>query len=224
MSQSTVTSNVNEDHKPSWLSVWKRALFHPTSETYRTLVNESGATTRRALVWLFVSWTLSLALQTPVEGAVTIITNPGYWSTEEIREFLGTPQTWLVGGALGAIIAVAIFAVLVAITQLVAGVLGGQGNFRTLIYVSAAIWAPLLFLDPLTSVPIMSLFLPLATLYGVVLNFIALKAVNELSWGRTIIAGLPAAAVNMGVALLGALLGSEYLFSQLYTLMNVFPE
>ncbi|TAH53649.1 MAG: hypothetical protein EYC68_02585 [Chloroflexota bacterium] len=211
MSQATPTPVANAAPKPAWRSVMSRALLHPSITTYQTLVNEPGATARRALVWYFVASLVGLALAIPVQAAVEILSNAGSLNPAQIRELIGTPQAWFLQGAVGALFWLLLFVCAVGFTQLIAQVLGGEGSFQKFAFVSAAIWAPLTILNPLAYIPVIYFVTAIITLYGIVLSFIALKAVNEFDWGRTIIAGFGVAIVNLGVTLLSILFGAAEL-------------
>jgi len=220
MSQSVPTPVANNTPKPSWRSVMSRALLHPGITTFQTLVQEPGATTRRALVWYFVASALALALATPIQAAVDNLSNPVPLSAAELRESFGTPQSLLLGGALGGLVWLFLFICAVGFTQLVADVLGGKGSFQKLAYVSSAIWAPLTLTQLLPSIPVMLLVTLPLVLYGVILNLIALRAVNEFGWARTILAGAVVSVVNLGVTLLGVLLGTGEWMGLLQTISN----
>lgn len=208
MSQATPTPVANTATKPAWHSVMSRALLHPSIATYQTLAQEPGATTRRVLVWYFVASVVGLALAIPVQSGIEILPNAGALSPAEIRELIGTPQSWFLQGAVGALFWLLLFVCAVGFTQFIAKVLGGEGSFQKFAFVSAAIWAPLAILDPLAYIPVVYFVTALITLYGIVLNFIALKAVNGFDWGRTVIAGFGVAIVNFGVTLVSILLGT----------------
>jgi hypothetical protein len=81
------------------------------------------------------------------------------------------------------------FALVTGITQLVAKILGGSGTYSKLAYATAAYSAPLsLLTTALGAIPYVGyVTTPLGWIYGLVLNVIAVKAVNKFGWGKAIV-------------------------------------
>src|SRR6185436_13844883 len=87
-----------------------------------------------------------------------------------------------------ALLFILVFAIVTGITQLVAGALGGTGNYSKLLYTTAAYWAPLSILSALIGViPVIGCFNLIFTIYGIVLDIIAVKVVNQFSWGKAVL-------------------------------------
>ena len=86
----------------------------------------------------------------------------------------------------------------------VAGALGGTGSYSKLAFAFAAYLAPLSVISSVLGlIPYVNcLAFPLG-IYGIVLNVTAVKAVNQLSWGKAIAASVVIlAGVVIGVACL----------------------
>ena len=98
----------------------------------------------------------------------------------------------LCGAPVFAAISVVLFAAFTGIVQWIAGLFGGRGSFEKLVYVLAAITVPFTLisalLTALSAIPFVGLcfgFVSLiAGLYVLVLEVMAVKAVNQFDWGK----------------------------------------
>jgi len=179
---------VGENPQGSFFQTWTKALTQPREETYAELAVSPGASPSKAYVWIFLasllSYFLILAAQALVLG-------------------LGNERGGNVGSALGGIVITLIcagpfiagFSVLgfmldTAIIQWIAGLLGGHGNYSRLAYVFGAIAAPITLtlglLGALAAIPLVGLCFDIVIaglgLYMVILESMAIKAVNRLDW------------------------------------------
>jgi hypothetical protein len=72
-----------------------------------------------------------------------------------------------------------------------ASMLGGTGTFTRLTYAFAAYPAPLAIVSIVIAfIPIMNYLGFLVTIYGLVLNIMAVKAVHQLDWGRSFLSSV----------------------------------
>ena len=92
---------------------------------------------------------------------------------------------------LGAILAVLGTVIYTALVNLVAGALGGKGNFNQLVYLFSAITAPMGLASSLLGIiPIVScLTLPLG-IYSLYLQLLAVKTVHQVDWVRAAVSVL----------------------------------
>lgn len=80
-----------------------------------------------------------------------------------------------------------------AVTQFIARLLGGTGTYSQLVYAFAAYTAPITIVSSILGVlgaalPVLGfIFSPLLGIYSLVLNVMAVKAVNQFSWGKAIL-------------------------------------
>ena len=175
----------------SWSQTWIKALTQPSVATYEQIASDAAASPNsRAYNWLFIAGIIAGVINylggfvfpksLPIPGADSRL-------VQASPSLLGI----ICGVPIGVLIGIAIFVVIVGITQIIAGALGGTGTFSKLMYTSAAINAPLsIVTSVLGVVPIIScLNLPLV-LYGLVLHVTAVKAVNQFGWGKAILSSL----------------------------------
>lgn len=170
----------------SWREVWSNALMRPSVATYEGFANDPNGTSRRAYNWIFVSGLIVAVIVAFLQATEK---PKGPLSPEEAlsagRASVGmiclVPAT-AAAGVLG-------FALVTGITQLVAKILGGSGTYSKLAYATAAYSAPLsLLTTALGAIPYVGyVTTPLGWIYGLVLNVIAVKAVNKFGWGKAIV-------------------------------------
>ncbi len=175
----------------SWIKTWIAVLRHPSVATFESIINDPLASNRRAYIWVFISSMISafaLSAMAGMQGA-------------DIEAFV------CIGPVFG-VVSVIFFAISVGITQLMAGALGGKGNYSQLLQAWAAIAAPITLISSILSlIPILAIASFLLMLYGFVLNIIAVKAVNKLGWAKSIVAVviIPGLLMCVGIAITAAL-------------------
>jgi hypothetical protein len=104
------------------------------------------------------------------------------------------PQIWI--GLIGMLLLSALAAILgliltVAIQNIMARLLGGQGTYSQLIYAEATFYAPLLLISSILSlIPYVWLLTYPLALYELILSVRAIKAVHQFGWGKAIISSL----------------------------------
>jgi hypothetical protein len=124
------------------------------------------------------------------------------------------PPIWL--GLAGVLLLSALAAMLgliltVAIQNIMAKLLGGQGTYSQLIYAEATFYAPLLLINSILSlIPYVWLLTYPLALYEFILSIRAIKAVHQFSWGKAIVSSLAlvilfglGSALGLGVFSLG---------------------
>ena len=206
----------------SWSEVWTSALLRPSLETYERILNDPDASPNRAYLWVFICALIGYLISFFLGLALSAL---GVTSFADLGALVGFSAITLicclpVAGAL-AVIGLAIGA---AVTQFIAGLLGGEGSYSRLVYAYGAYTAPLSLVSGLvSSIPFVNLCLGIPLLiYGIVLNVISVNAVNRFGWGRSIVAALiipivimlivPCAVIAV-LALMGPAIGD--VFSQI---------
>jgi hypothetical protein len=109
------------------------------------------------------------------------------------------------------------------LTQLIASALGGTGSYSKLVYAFATYSAPLAIISSIVgSIPYVNYLAFPLSIYGMVLNVIAVKAVNQFGWGKAIASSwlilasillvvvLVAVMVIAILTLLGPIIGSVF--------------
>lgn len=174
-----------------WAQAWKTALTEPNEAAYQRLVEDPRASLGRAVVWTFVATCITSLLLLGIQFLFG-----GMFGTADELSLLVPQEDWpaLSAVGLGAMACLVPFAgvfsamglvLYAAILQFIAGAFGGQGTVSRLAYALAAYSAPLAILTAfLALVPLVGscVSLPLG-IYGVVLNILAVKAVNRFGWG-----------------------------------------
>lgn len=176
----------------SWSEVWVEALTKPSVETYEDIVADPGASASKAYTWVLIAAFISYV--------VTIIFS---FFLNSILGVTGLQQFSMLEGITSSILVVmccapvlSILAVLglvinAGISQFVAGILGGTGTYNELAYAFGAYLAPLtLITGVLGAIPYLNCLSIFVALYGIVLNVIAIKAVNKFDWASAIISSV----------------------------------
>ncbi len=169
----------------TWLDAWAHALTHPSAAGFQELLDDPAASTSRAFgfvavaagVGFLISTLLQLAFGTQTSSELSTLL-PGVTFLTSL--VCGLPLA-IVGSILGLVISAGII-------QWIAGMLGGTGSFNKLAYAFACFSAPItLVTGILSSAPIIFwLALPLS-LYAIVLEVIATKAVNGFGYGKAVL-------------------------------------
>ncbi len=181
----------------TWRQVWERAITQPYVVTFTELLHDRRATTARACLWVFLSALVSSAFLLLIKVAFGGLPGAGGAPvTNQFSVFTTTLLLLLVGSPLIALAVLGLFSLGVALAQFNAGQMGGTGTYRELAYASAAYWAPLTLLGSILAViPCLNYTDLLIVLYGLIESFVVLKAVHQLDWGKTILAGMLAILV-----------------------------
>ena len=209
--------------------IWIDALTKPNEGTYASLAAAPGAKANTAFLWVFLAALMNSIVVVLVQGA--LMTNFMQTFGEDLGSFgvgFGTSiVTAICGAPLGAAVFVLFFAISVGIYQWIAGMFGGKGSFGQLAYVLDAITAPYLLISSLftllTAIPFVGFcfgaIAGLLGLYILVLEFMAVKGVNQFGWGPAIgsillpglVVGFVCACLVIGsLTLLGPVIGDVF--------------
>src|SRR5258708_4043177 len=175
----------------SWSQSWIKAVTERSVTTFEQIASDAAASSNsRAYNWLFIAGIIAGVINF-LGGFIFPKTLP--FPGADSRIVQGSPSLLglLCGVPIAVLIGILILVVIVGVTQIIAGLLGGTGTFSKLMYTTAAINAPITILSSVFGlVPIVAcLNLPLV-LYGLVLHVMAVKAVNQFGWGPAIISSL----------------------------------
>jgi hypothetical protein len=173
----------------SIVQTWMNALTKPNEETYAQIAASPEAKTSTALLWVFVGSLIQSFVVFLMQGVLMsqMMQNSGF------ENQMGTGLVGVLCGApVFAAISVVLFAAFTGVVQWIAGLFGGRGSFEKLVYVLAAITVPFTLisalLTALSAIPFVGLcfgFVSLiAGLYVLVLEVMAVKAVNQFDWGK----------------------------------------
>jgi hypothetical protein len=181
MSQEPLPEPVEPTYETfTWSQVWNKAILQPSVETYESLIRDPSADMNRGLKWVFV---VSLIL--------IILNSLGFGLVNNI-EGDSVDQVWLICFApVGASLVVLFIVISASINHFIAGILGGHGERRDLVYCIAAFSAPIVLISAfLVLIRYANILSTLLYWYQIVLSVIAIKSVYKLSWLRAIISAL----------------------------------
>lgn len=178
------------------LQIWGKALTKPSEQTFAEISSSPNARASTAYLWVFVASLIQLFLTALVQSRLisSYMQQAGVDTGFAARGLGSTLIGAICGAPIGAAVTTLLFALGVAVVQWIAKMFGGTGNTDRLAYSIAAVWAPFAIIAGLLSlfsaVPFVGLcfsaVLSLAGIYVFVLEVMAVKAVNNISWGAAI--------------------------------------
>lgn len=176
----------------SWSEVWVEALTKPSVETYEDIVADPGASASKAYAWVLIAAFISYAIAIGFSFVLGAIL--GDTAFQQFGVFEGITSSIVIVmccAPILSILAVLGLAINAGISQFVAGILGGTGSYNELVYAFGAYIAPLtLVTGVLGAIPYLNCLSIFVGLYGIVLNVIAIKAVNKFDWASAIISSV----------------------------------
>jgi hypothetical protein len=186
----------------SWFGTWIAAVTKPNPQTYADIANSPAASPGKAYLWVFLAGLLNALVGVLAQGSLIerTLQSSGLSNTSGIAVSL---TTLLCSVPFFAVVVVIMFAIWVAVVQLVAHMFSGQGTYNQLLYAASAIYVPvavassvlsLLGLIPFVGFCFGILGFALA-IYSLVLNIMAVKGVNGFGYGAAIGSVLIPAAV-----------------------------
>lgn len=223
----------------SLVETWIAAVTKPSESTFAQIVAQPSASVGKALLWVFVAAVIT-SFASLIAQSVNLGSQLGgleQFLPPEITRELPTGAapsigfgTVICGAPIGAIFTVIGFAIGVALVQWVAKLFGGTGSFDKLAYAFSAITVPTSVVAAVFAligmIPIIGILTGLASfalsIYVIVLEVLAVKAVNGLDTGKAVgsvllpglvIFLLICCCVVAGLALLGPMIGD--VFSQI---------
>lgn len=207
--------NTSPQAAQSWSETWIKAVTQPSEEAYQEIINDPGASTKKANLWVFLA-ALAGAVISSLLGSMF---GSSLLGGQAGVGFAGLFGALICAGPIAGALAVLGLAISSGIIQLIANALGGEGTRQQLVYGMAAFLAPISLVSTVISgIPLLRILSFLLSIYGMVLTVIAVKAVNKLDWGKSVVASLGlllvivliAGFVIMVLALLGPAIGNVY--------------
>ena len=185
-----------------WLAIWIKAVTQPNEQTFVELTEHPDVSSRTAYIWVFIAGTISGIIQAI---ATTIRLASGVSSP--FQQIPGMEQYFpqsagggvgisLVGGLCASpligLLTVLLFALFVAVIQWIAKLFGGTGTYEKMLYAFAAITVPITIVSSLfillSVIPFVGICTGLISfglsIYVLVLQVMAVKAVNRFGWGQ----------------------------------------
>lgn len=172
-----------------WLPIWIKAVTKPSEQTFLELMESPDVKIQTALIWASASGFVA-GLFAGIGSVLGLLIQTGGESggMGMILGFIcGFPILLSITSPLSLVLSTALF-------QWIAKLFGGAGSFDKLLYVLAAVAAPLTLVSGafsiLSGIPVVgacvSLFSFIFSLYAIYLNITAVKAVNRFGWGQAI--------------------------------------
>ncbi len=223
-----------------WLPVWIKAVTQPNERTFVDITEHPDMNSKTAYIWVFIAGTISGIIQA-FASAIRAATGVGS-QLEQIpglEQYL--PQSTGGGGAgfgislvgglcaspLAGLLSIVFFALFVAIIQWIAKLFGGRGNYEKLLYAFAAITVPFTIVSSLFVLLGVIPFVGICTgmisfglsIYALVLQVMAVKAINRFGWGQAagsvlmpgcVVYILCACVVIGGLMLMGPMIGNVF--------------
>jgi hypothetical protein len=183
-----------------WFSTWMTAVTKPNEQTYATLAEHPDArTNNRAFTWVFLAGTVSALISGLLQAILELAGFPSPYAG--FGDLFGGSVAQ--GGMLSLGVAICVspiagaigtlfFAIGVGIIQWVARMFKGTGTFSQLAYTVAAFSVPVSLissiLTPFSAIQYVNICTGLISLglvlYALVLEVMAVKAVNKFGWGE----------------------------------------
>lgn len=188
---------VPESRPETVLQTWGKALTKPNEQTFVEIASSPNAKATTAYLWVFVAGLIQFFLVSLVQSQVmgTYLEQLGM-ETGDLgsRTFASIAVTAICGAPIAAAVSTLFFAIGVFIVQWIAKMFGGRGTADQLAYAMASISAPYAIVAGILSlfaaIPYVGLcfsgILTIAGIYIFVLNVMAVKGVNQISWGAAI--------------------------------------
>jgi hypothetical protein len=171
----------------SWEQVWLQAVLHPSPATFENLLKDPAATPGRAYKWMFFATMVIIV----IAGPLLIFLDLDPQLTSLIKQN-NTPISiliivWVVLIPVGGLLSILGLMVEAGLFQWIAGRLGGTGSYARLVYTLAAFEAPLgIVTAVLGIIPYIGGIAQLLVFYRLLLDVIAIKAVNQFGWGKAV--------------------------------------
>lgn len=175
----------------TWSQAWLQAVLHPSPATFDKLIKDPAATPRRAYKWMFFTTMIIIA----VAGALLFFQDSA--SQLALMQYFLPPGPWIIvvwillipAGGLLSVLGLMIEA---RVFQWIASWQGGSGSYAQLVYALAAFEIPLgVVASVVGAIPFIGVVSWLITFYRLLLDVIAIKAVNHFGWGKAVLSIFP---------------------------------
>lgn len=206
-SASEETSSQTNAARP-WYRIWTMAATEPSVETYKQIIADPGLTGMKAILWIACPFLLDAVIAAVLLAMLAQGLN---------RDAMNAVLQQVSGAGRAPFEA----AVVLGVIHFVAQLLGGQGKFRNLYCAFAALFAPIGVCGRIVSTGLVILAVSNATAaspgililliswaliaYIGFLTLVAIRAVYEFSWGRSVMAALASIPLLFGYLLIASM-------------------
>ena len=187
------------------IETWMAVVTQPKVETFEKIAAQPSASTGKAVLWIFIA-SLVASFASLVAQAASIGSQMGGWQQflpPEVAHEIPMDIAPSAGLGFGAVIcgtpvaaafSVLMFLISTALIQWVAKLFGGTGSFEKLAYTFSAITVPYSVVSAVLTfvgiIPIIGILTGLLgfglAIYVIVLEVMAIRAVNHLDTGKAI--------------------------------------
>jgi hypothetical protein len=186
----------------SFFNVMIKAYTGPSTANFRSLARNPGASVGMAYLWVAVAAVISAILSTIMVQIFP--SNPilDYVGDYGLRDQLGFGEravggiipivtTLLCAIPISAVLGVIFFAILTGLLHLIAGLLGGKGEYGRLAFLFAALSFPISIVNSILSpIPYLGCLTFLISLYVLVLQVLAIEGVYQFGIAKAFLTWL----------------------------------
>lgn len=188
---------IPESRPETVFQTWGKALTKPNEQTFVEIASSPNAKATTAYIWVFIASLVQFFLVSLVQSQMmgTYMQQLGLEAGDLGGQgVMSVVITAICGAPIAAAVSTLFFAIGVFIVQWIAKMFGGRGTSDQLAYAMASISAPYALiagvLTLLAAIPYVGLcfsaILSIGAIYVFVLNAMAVKGVNQVSWGAAI--------------------------------------
>lgn len=189
-------SNQSPVKSYSFIEASIKALTSPSQATYRSLVQDPGASAGKGFLWVAVASVVSTLIgillfqvfpQNPIFQYMGEYGGEYLDAATRVNAF-GIVTSLLCGIPLGVFFAVLGFAIWTGLLHLIARLLGGTGDYGKLVYMMALIGVPFSLVSSiLAPIPYLGCITFLITIYVLVLEVLAIDAVHQFGAAKAVL-------------------------------------
>jgi hypothetical protein len=180
----------------SFFRTWVEALTKPREDTYVAIGSSPRARAMTGYIWVFLTSIVASVVTAVAQGAAIQeqLESSGVALDQVGGSVGGIAATVLCAAPIAAIVGTLVFAIFMAVVQWIAKMFGGKATNDQLAYTVAAVVAPYSLVSAvlvlLSAIPYVgfcfNIVVGLGGLYVLVLQLMAIKAVNRFGWGPAI--------------------------------------
>jgi len=183
-----------------WFDIWIKAISSPNEYTYQEIARRADVKT--AVIWLAIAYMIVSIFSLAMVGAsMLLFGGEGYFGDMgfDIAEGTGLIAVYGCCGILGyTVFGVVVFSLFTALSNAIAKAFGGVGDFRQVLYCTAAYTVPAMIvsgiLGLLGQIPCVGILFGLLSIalgiYTIVLNVIAVRAVHQIETWQAILSSV----------------------------------
>jgi hypothetical protein len=196
MNDNMSNAPISESRASSVVQTWITALTKPSEQTFANIAASPNAKASTAYLWVFVAYLIQIFLSALVSNRAlqTLASQYGYGDVFANRGLGATLVSAVCGAPIGAVIGTILFVIGVFVIQWLARMFGGRGTTDQLAYALSSVVSPYLIVSGIvglfSAIPFVGLcfsaILALGGIYILVLEIMAVKGVNQVSWGAAI--------------------------------------